>query len=104
MSETGFQVEERDGEIMVIQADPLLIATYNKRPNEPQLMLRRARLPITTHCSLDPGRRQTTRHASSGGLSNKKPGCAVDANWVALSRISASCGSLLTSRGFQVLP
>ena len=41
MSETGFQVEERDGEIMVIQADPLFIATYYKRPNEPQLMLRR---------------------------------------------------------------
>jgi hypothetical protein len=31
MSETGFQVEERDGEIIVMQAEPLFIATYYMR-------------------------------------------------------------------------
>ena len=41
MSETGFQVEERDGEIIVMRADLLFIATYYKRANEPQLVLRR---------------------------------------------------------------
>jgi hypothetical protein len=41
MSETGFQVEERDGEIIVMRADLLFIATYYKRANEPQLILRR---------------------------------------------------------------
>jgi hypothetical protein len=41
MSETGFQVEERDGEIIVMRADLLFIATYSKRANEPQLILRR---------------------------------------------------------------
>jgi hypothetical protein len=41
MSETGFQVEERDGEIIVLRSDPLFIATYYKKTNEPQLILRR---------------------------------------------------------------
>jgi len=41
MSETGFQVEERDGEIIVMRADLLFIATYYKSANEPQLILRR---------------------------------------------------------------
>jgi hypothetical protein len=41
MSETGFQVEERDGEIFVMCADLLFIATYYKSANEPQLILRR---------------------------------------------------------------
>jgi len=41
MSETGFQVEERDGEIIVMRADLLFIATYYKRANEYQLVLRR---------------------------------------------------------------
>jgi hypothetical protein len=41
MSETGFQVEERDGEIIVMRADLLFIATYYKRANESQLVLRR---------------------------------------------------------------
>ena len=41
MSDTGFQVEERDGEIIVMRADPLFIATYYMRANEPQLILRR---------------------------------------------------------------
>ena len=51
MSETGFQVEERDGEIMVMRADPLFIATYYKRANEPQLILRR-RTPTNDHALL----------------------------------------------------
>ena len=41
MSETGLQVEERDGEIIVMQASPLFIATYYLKSNEPQLILRR---------------------------------------------------------------
>ena len=41
MSETGFQVEERDGEIIVMRADLLFIATYYKGANESQLVLRR---------------------------------------------------------------
>jgi hypothetical protein len=41
MSETGFQVEERDGEIIVMCADLLFIETYYKRANESQLVLRR---------------------------------------------------------------
>ena len=41
MSVTGFQVEERDGEIFVMCADLLFIATYYKSANEPQLILRR---------------------------------------------------------------
>jgi hypothetical protein len=41
MAETGFQVEERDGEIIVMQASPLFIATYYLKSNEPQLILRR---------------------------------------------------------------
>ena len=41
MSETGFQVEEREGEIIVMRADLLFIATYYKSANEPQLILRR---------------------------------------------------------------
>ena len=41
MSETGFQVEERDGEIIVMRADLLFIATYYKRANESQLVLGR---------------------------------------------------------------
>ena len=41
MSETGFQVEERDGEIIVMRADLLFIATYYKTANEYQLVLRR---------------------------------------------------------------
>ena len=41
MSETGFQVEERDGEIIVMQVSPLFIATYYRKSDEPQLTLRR---------------------------------------------------------------
>ena len=50
MSETAL-VEERDGEIMVMRADPLFIATYYKRANEPQLILRR-RTPTNDHALL----------------------------------------------------
>ena len=50
MSETAL-VEERDGEIMVMRADPLFIATYYKRANEPQLILRRRR-PTNDHALL----------------------------------------------------
>ena len=48
MSETGFQVEERDGEIIVMQASPLFIATYYRKSDEPQLILRR-RTPTHDH-------------------------------------------------------
>ena len=48
MSETGFQIEERDGEIIVMQASPLFIATYYRKSNEPQLILRR-RTPTDDH-------------------------------------------------------
>ena len=41
MSETVFHVEERDWEIIVMRADLLFIATYYKRANEYQLVLRR---------------------------------------------------------------
>jgi len=50
MSETAL-VEERDGENMVMRADPLFIATYYKRANEPQLILRR-RTPTNDHALL----------------------------------------------------
>ena len=50
MSETGFQVEERDGEIFVMCADLLFIATYT-RANEYQLALRR-RTPTNDHALL----------------------------------------------------
>jgi hypothetical protein len=54
MSETGVQVEGRDGEIFVMRADLLFIATYYKRANEPQLILRRR-----MRCSLKLFRQQS---------------------------------------------
>ena len=51
MSETCLQVEERDGEIIVMRSDALFIATYSKRANEPQLILRR-RTPTNDHALL----------------------------------------------------
>jgi hypothetical protein len=51
MSETGFQVGERDGEIIVMQAEPLFIATYYMRASEPQLILGR-RTPTNDYALL----------------------------------------------------
>jgi len=64
MSETGFQVEERDGEIIVMRADLLFIATYYKRANEPQLILRR-RTATNDHALLSKNR-NTARQLATG--------------------------------------
>jgi hypothetical protein len=69
MSETGFQVEERDGEIIVMRADLLFIANLLQEGE------RVSARPKTSHghqrpchCSLELFRQQSPRRASSGGL------------------------------------